>query len=79
MRKTIVKCSMPGCREDAESKVAAPWNDGSNAELKTFGYACSNHCEPVLAYAQKRPKPRHLTASETVGGISAYELGQVRG
>jgi hypothetical protein len=78
MPKTIVKCSMPGCREDAESKLAAPWKDGRHAELKTYGFACSAHAEPILAYARQRPKPRHLAASETVGVITTYSLGRVR-
>jgi hypothetical protein len=77
MPKTIVKCSSPGCREDAESKIAAPWKDGSHAELKTYGFACSDHSETVIAYAQRRPKPRYLAPSESVGGIGTYDLGQV--
>ena len=77
MPKTIVKCSLPGCTEAAESKVAAPWKDGSHAELKTYGFACSSHTEPVLANAKKRPQPRHLAPSESVGGLSTYPLGSV--
>ena len=75
MPKTVVKCSMPGCKEAAAAKVASPWKDGSNAELKTYGYTCSAHAEPVVSFAQKRPQPRHLSPSETVGAIAAYPLG----
>lgn len=75
MPKTIVKCSMRDCSEVAESKIASPWKDGSHAELKTYGYACPDHSDPIIAYAQKRPKPKHLAPSESVGGIDAYPLG----
>ena len=74
MPKTVVKCSMPGCTQVANSKVAAPWQDGRNAELKTYGYACSSHSETLKAYAEERPRPRHLSPTETIGTIRTYPL-----
>ena len=44
--KTVVKCSFPDCDDYAVMKVAAPWKDGSHAELNTYGYACPAHAVP---------------------------------
>lgn len=74
MPATIVKCSVPGCGEPAESKVAAPWKGGSFAELKTYGYACGHHFADVIEYAKTRPKPSRLPPDESVGEIGTYAL-----
>lgn len=74
---TVVRCSNPGCRAEAEAKIAAPWKDGAFAELKTYGYACSEHAAAIVAYANMRPKPGHYSAGESVGAISTYELAGV--
>ncbi len=72
--KTIVKCSFPGCRELAAVKVAAPWKDGSNAELSTYGYACPDHAEAVVADAEGHARAYHLAPGEFVGEISTFPL-----
>lgn len=75
MPVTVVRCSNPGCRCEAEAKIAAPWKDGAFSELKTYGYSCPEHTEAVVAYAEKRPKPAHYPPGETVGPINSYGLG----
>ena len=77
MPLTVIKCSMPGCKEVAVSKVAAPWSYGNFRELKTYGFACPSHSDSVLAYALNRPKPTHFSPGETVGEIGVYQMGPV--
>ena len=72
--KTIVKCSFPGCSDDAVTKVAAPWKEGSNAELNTYGYACPAHTEDVVAEAEGRVQAYRLAPGESVGKISTFPL-----
>ena len=74
MPKTVVHCSMPGCQVVAASKVAAPWRNGPHAELRTYGYACATHIDPVVAYAQQRHKSPHLSPDESVGEIGTFPL-----
>src|SRR5436190_10789493 len=33
-------CSAPNCRNPAAYKVAAPWSNGTQRELKNYGLAC---------------------------------------
>ena len=77
--KTVVKCSFAGCDDDAVTKVAAPWKDGSNAELNTYGYACPAHAEDVVADAEGRAKAYRLAPGESVGKISTFPLANHRG
>jgi hypothetical protein len=72
--KTVVKCSLPGCDDDAATKVAAPWKDGSHSELNTYGYACPAHVEDVVADAEGRPKAYRLAPGESVGEIGTFPL-----
>ena len=72
--KTVVKCSLPGCDDDAVTKVAAPWKDGSHAELKTYGYACPDHAEDVVADAEGRAKVYRLAPGESEGKIGTLPL-----
>ena len=74
MPETVVKCSMPGCRENATVKVAAPWQGGRFTELKTFGFACQAHAEKFLSDARKRAKPQNLSPDETMGEFTSYPL-----
>lgn len=76
MPVTVVRCSHSGCRSEASRKIAAPWKDGSFSELKTYGYACPDHSDAVLGYAQKRPKPGYFSPGETIGAIGVYELAE---
>jgi hypothetical protein len=74
MSRTIVRCSMPGCKEEALSKVAVPWHYGSIAELKTYGYACSTHIDSVVATARRRADASHLAPDESVGELAPVPL-----
>ncbi len=72
--KTIVKCSLPGCDDDAVTKIAALWKYGSHAELNTYGYACPAHAEEVVAEAEGRAKAYRLAPGESVGKIGTIPL-----
>ena len=74
MPVTVVRCSSPHCQAEAEAKIAAPWKDGAFSELKTYGYACAQHTDAVMADAQRRTKPERFSPGESVGPIAAYEL-----
>lgn len=75
MRYDTIYCSMSGCENAAEMKIAAPWKDGRFAELKTYGYACKKCAPEALAIARERVrKPVRLAAGETIGEIGTYEL-----
>ena len=56
MPTTTVRCSLADCREPASYKIAAPWSDGSFSELKTYGFACSNHLGYIFRCAEERQK-----------------------
>src|SRR5271157_5094138 len=70
--KTVVKCSLPGCDDYAVMKVAAPWKDGSHAELNTYGYACPAHAEDVVAYAEGRAKAYRLAPASPWGRSARF-------
>jgi hypothetical protein len=75
MRDKTVYCSMSGCENAADVKIAAPWKEGRFAELKTYGYACHACAPEALELAKKRAnKPLHLSEGETVGEIAEYEV-----
>lgn len=78
MYQKIAECSVPECQEPATHKVAAPWTYGAFAELKTYGLACSQHPEPVLATALGRQKQYAVEPGETIAeiGIYRYERGK---
>ncbi len=69
MAKRNVRCSMPGCENEATSKVAAPWEYGRFHEFKTYGYACPGHGPEVLEKARARPKPKKPDEGETLGEL----------
>ena len=74
MPVTIVLCSMPDCGEVADSKIAAPWKYGRFSELKTYGYACSDHVQDVLLDAEARAEAVLLAPGEWLGEIEDYPL-----
>ena len=51
---------------------------GSFSELKTYGFACSDHIGPVFRSAESRQQDCSPTDSETVAeiGIYKYERGK---
>lgn len=75
MSPTVVRCSMPSCREPAAYKVAAPWSDGRFTELKTYGHACAEHLGPVFRAAEERRATYRPAAGESVGEIEIYRYG----
>jgi hypothetical protein len=73
---TVVRCNLPGCEEPASYKIAAPWSDGSFAELKTYGHACPDHLGLVFREAQDRQNAYHPSPGETVEEIGIYRFDQ---
>jgi hypothetical protein len=78
MSRTTVRCSLRDCREPASYKIAAPWSDGSFSELKTFGFACSNHLGAVFRAAESRQRDYASSPGETIEelAIFRYEHGK---
>lgn len=78
MPTTIVRCSMPDCREPATYKIAATWSDGAFSELKTYGHACADHLGPVFREAEDRHESYRPAPGETIEeiGIYRYEQGK---
>ena len=73
MPTTVVRCSLPDCREPASYKIAAQWSDGRTAELKTYGFACSDHLGPVFRDAEARHEDYEPGPGESVEEISIYK------
>jgi hypothetical protein len=67
---------MPGCREPASYKIAAPWSDGSFSELKTYGFACSNHLGAVFRQAEARQDEYPPGPGETIEQIAIFRFEQ---
>lgn len=71
---TIVRCSVPGCKEPAAYKIAAPWSDGQFAELKTFGHACPDHLGVIFREAEERKAEYRLSPGEAVEELGIYRF-----
>jgi len=67
---TVVRCTHPGCPNEARYKVASPWQEGSFAEVQTLGYTCPDHTQKVVAAVQGRLKSRPHASPE----IRVYTL-----
>jgi hypothetical protein len=76
MPTTTVRCSLSDCLEPATYKIAAPWTDGSFSELKTYGYACSDHIGLVFHEAEERREAYPPTPGETIEEIGIYRYQQ---
>jgi hypothetical protein len=76
MRITVVRCSLPDCREPAAYKIAAQWSDGKTSELKTYGFACSTHLGPVFRDAEARREDYRPCPGETLEEIAIYKFEQ---
>src|SRR5258707_1392375 len=74
MPTTTVRCSLPECREPASYKIAAPWSDGSFSELRTYGFACSNHLGPVFRAAEERQETYPPTKGEAASVFGRSRL-----
>ena len=71
-KANLVTCSCGACREPAAYKIAARWSDGRLAELKTYGFACSEHVGEVFRLALDRQEDYVPAPGETVEEIAIY-------
>ena len=78
MPTTVVRCSLPDCREPASYKIAAQWSDGRVAELKSYGFSCSDHLSTVFREAESRRHDYETTPGETLEEIAIYKFEQGR-
>ena len=76
MPTTTVRCSLPECREPASYKIAAPWSDGSFSELKSYGFACSDHLGPVFRDAEQRRQDYEPAPGEAIEELAIYRFEQ---
>lgn len=67
-------CSAPNCQNPAAYKVAAPWSNGTQRELKNYGLACEAHRDSQLSRGQLHRQGLKLVAGETVGEVGLYQL-----
>lgn len=74
MNRHEVLCSVEGCTRPASYKIAARWSDGSFAELKTYGFACSEHLGPVFRQAEGRQSDYKTSPSESLEELAIYRF-----
>jgi hypothetical protein len=67
-----VTCSHETCREPAAYKIAARWTDGRLAELKTYGFACSEHLGDVFRVSLARQRHYTPAPGETIEELAIY-------
>lgn len=72
MSRHAVRCSFEGCAEPAAYKIAARWSDGSFAELKTYGFSCSDHLGAVFHQAERRIQGYPAAPNESVEELAIY-------
>jgi len=68
----IVACSHLDCRAPAAYKIAARWSDGHLAELKTYGFACSEHIGAVFRESEQRRKEYVPAPGESIEELAIY-------
>jgi hypothetical protein len=73
MPNTVVRCSLSDCHEAAAYKIAARWSAGTISELKTFGFACSDHLGPVFREAEARREDYEPSEGEVIEEIAIYK------
>jgi hypothetical protein len=78
MRLTVVRCSLPNCSEPAAYKIAAQWSNGRFTELKSYGFACSDHLGPVFRQAEARREDYEPAPGEKLEEIGIYKYDQGR-
>jgi hypothetical protein len=69
-----VKCTYPYCADVARYKVAARWSDGRFAELKAYGFACTDHLGEVLQEARNRRLHCRLCLGEVIEEMAIYRF-----
>jgi hypothetical protein len=78
MAITVVRCSLRGCDELAAYKIAAQWSNGSFSELKSYGFACSDHLSPVFREADDRREEYEPSPNEILEELGIYKFEQGR-
>lgn len=73
---TVVRCSLPHCFEAASYKLSAQWSDGNFSELKSYGFACSDHLSPVFRAAEARREGYESRPGEALEEIAIYKYEQ---
>ncbi len=76
MPLTVVRCSLHNCKEPAAYKIAAQWSGGSFTELKSYGYACSDHLGPVFREAESRREDYVPAPGESLEELAIYKYEQ---
>lgn len=74
MQNREVPCSHSNCSEPAVYKLASRWSDGTFAELKTFGFACSEHLGQVFRDAEARSRDYAPGPGEVIEEIAIYRF-----
>jgi hypothetical protein len=74
MSKQNVQCSASGCGQPAAYKIAASWNDGTFAELKTYGHSCPWHLGEVFRAAEARRASYRPADGETIDELGIYKF-----
>jgi hypothetical protein len=69
-----VLCSHHYCSEPAIYKIASRWSDGTFSELKTFGFACSDHLGELFRDAEDRRLDYTLCPGEVIEEIAIYRF-----
>jgi hypothetical protein len=72
MPKNVVQCCHGNCEAPAAYKIAARWSDGRSAELKTYGFACSEHIGPVFRDSEQRRQEYTPSPGEVIEEIAIY-------
>ena len=67
-----VLCTTPECGRLAVYKIAARWSDGRLAELKTYGFACSEHLGAIFRESQERQQAYTPGPGESVEELAIY-------
>ncbi len=73
MSKTnVVACSHSSCAQPAAYKIAARWSDGRLFELKTYGFACSEHLGEIFRDAHERQQAYTPGPGESLEELAIY-------
>lgn len=67
-------CDVERCDDPAAYKVAAPWSDGTQNELKNYGVYCVQHAFERLEIAKARQSEVRLGPGELVSTVRLFEL-----
>jgi hypothetical protein len=71
-KMTTIPCSHPDCRAPASYKIAARWCDGHLTELKTYGFACSEHLGEVFSDSEQRRSNYVASLGESIEELAIY-------